>query len=66
MQMFRTFHDETKLDREKVPCALCGDPTPMVGTRRCARCWELETRIEDNLELAHKIMRRIFRGEPKP
>lgn len=51
---------------ETVPCALCGQPTLKDETRRCYRCWELESNIEKNPRLAHLILRRIFRGEPKP
>lgn len=32
-------------DRPTVPCAICGTPTPMLGTKRCDPCWELESRI---------------------
>jgi hypothetical protein len=40
---------------ETVPCELCGDPTPMTGTKRCDRCWELERRIKSDPELAKRI-----------
>lgn len=43
-------------ENETVPCELCATPTPMIGTRRCDRCWELEHRIRHNLELARKIL----------
>jgi hypothetical protein len=39
-----------------VPCGLCGVQTPMTGTERCDRCWELETRIKADPELARKIL----------
>jgi hypothetical protein len=39
-----------------VPCELCGVPTAYVGTKRCNRCWELERRIQADLELAKKIL----------
>lgn len=42
--------------RETIPCDLCATPTPMLGTRRCDRCWELERRIEADPELARKIL----------
>ena len=54
------------MPEEKVSCALCGEPTSKGGTRRCDRCWLLESRIEDNPELAHMILRRIMRGGEKP
>lgn len=39
-----------------VPCGLCSRPTTMTGTRRCDRCWELETRIRGDIDLARKIL----------
>jgi hypothetical protein len=41
---------------ETVPCGICGTATPMLGTKRCDRCWELEKRIHANPELARKIL----------
>lgn len=43
-------------DRETIPCGICGTSTPMLGTRRCDRCYELETRIRDQPELARQIL----------
>ena len=40
-------------------CRLCGTPTPMLGTKLCDRCWELEGRIEMDFALALKIVERI-------
>lgn len=45
--------------RETIPCELCGTPTHFTGTKRCDRCWELETRINRDVELAEKIIARI-------
>lgn len=42
--------------RELVPCELCGEPTPMLGVRRCYACWELEAAIMRNPEAARKIL----------
>lgn len=53
-------------DAGLVPCALCGRMTPKGGTRRCDRCWELESRIEDDPNLAMDILYRVLRGNPKP
>lgn len=39
-----------------VPCRLCSSPTPMLGTKLCDRCWELEHRIEGDVELAIKTL----------
>ena len=38
-----------------VHCGLCGEPTPMLGTRRCNRCWELERRVHADPALACKV-----------
>jgi hypothetical protein len=48
-----------------VACELCGAQTPSTGTKRCDRCWELETRILNDLELAREILRRIEGEESK-
>ena len=42
--------------KRTIPCRLCGQPTEMLGTKLCNRCWELETRITMNPELARKIL----------
>lgn len=39
-----------------VACGLCGTPTRMTGTKRCDRCWELESRIHGAPKLAAKIL----------
>lgn len=39
-----------------VPCALCGTQTFMTGTRRCDRCYELESRIKRDPDLARQIL----------
>lgn len=43
-------------EKETVPCRLCGVDTPMIGTRLCNRCWELESRISLNLKIAERII----------
>jgi hypothetical protein len=42
--------------RKTVACEICGASTPMINTKRCDRCWELERRIHDDPELARKIL----------
>ncbi len=42
-----------------IPCKLCGKPTYMLGTKRCDRCWELETRVRTDPELAKRILEEI-------
>lgn len=41
---------------DTVPCGICGDQTPMTGTKRCDRCWELERRIQRDPVIARKIL----------
>jgi len=48
---------EDDFGQEIIPCRICGTPTPMIGTRLCDRCWELEHRIESDPELATKILK---------
>lgn len=40
-----------------VPCETCGTPTPMLGTKRCTNCWEVEKRL---LEYLRSINGRKF------
>lgn len=44
-------------DPKTVPCELCGTPTPMTGTKRCDRCWELERRVYMDPELSVKVLK---------
>lgn len=39
-----------------VECELCHGPTPMVHTKRCDRCWELERRLIAAPDIARQIM----------
>lgn len=45
-----------KTPKAQVPCGLCGAATPVIHTRRCNRCWELETRIKADPVLAVTIL----------
>lgn len=47
-------------DEELVICELCGKADGFSGTRRCDRCLELEKRVEMDLELAYKVIRRLW------
>lgn len=47
---------------ESVSCELCGAATPMTGTKRCHRCWELERRVKADPELAGKILAQLEAG----
>ena len=44
------------MSQKTVPCRLCSTPTPMLGTKLCDRCWELEHRVESDVELTIKIL----------
>ena len=39
-----------------VPCAICVEPTPRTGTKRCDICWEMERLIHRRPDLARKIL----------
>jgi hypothetical protein len=45
-----------RTEADQVPCRICEKPTPMLGTRLCDWCYELETRIRRDPELACKIL----------
>jgi len=49
-----------------VPCRICGKPTPMLGTKLCDRCWELETRIRHDPEIARKILAGLYPATKEP
>lgn len=46
-----------------VACGLCGQPTPMVHTTRCDRCWELERRLVAAPDIARQILGSIGESE---
>jgi hypothetical protein len=33
------------IERDTISCETCGQPTPMLGTKRCNNCWEVERRL---------------------
>lgn len=35
---------------ETIPCKICEKPTPMLGTKLCNNCWEVERRLDDYLK----------------
>lgn len=42
-------------EEQCVPCKYCGVATHMVGTKLCDRCWELESRIRWDPDIAAQI-----------
>jgi hypothetical protein len=42
--------------QETTPCKYCGKQTPMLGTKLCDPCWELERRIYTSPEIAIQIL----------
>ena len=50
--------DPNQFDKETVPCELCDRPIrATVGNKRCDGCWELESRIANNMPLTLKILK---------
>ena len=47
---------------ETVPCIYCGQPTPMLATRLCNNCWELDRRMRADPALARKILDAVERS----
>jgi hypothetical protein len=37
-------------------CGICGEPTRSTFTKRCDRCWEVETRIQGNPTIMAAIL----------
>jgi hypothetical protein len=52
----RKSNTQIKDQIQTISCHICGLQTPMLGTKLCDRCWELESRIIANPELAKKII----------
>lgn len=48
---------------KSVACEICGEQTPMIATKRCDRCWELERRIRADPDIAWRI---LIRGIGRP
>lgn len=49
-----------KYNEELITCRICNTHlTTALGTALCDSCWELETRIRSNPELAKKIIMEI-------
>lgn len=46
-----------------VACGICGSAALRLGTKRCDRCWELETRIHLDPDIARRILDRVERKE---
>ena len=43
----------------KIPCKYCGELTSMTGTKMCDNCWEMESRMSRNIEVAEKILEKL-------
>jgi hypothetical protein len=43
-------------ERKTIPCMWCGEPTPMLGTKKCDKHWELQHRIESEPEMALRML----------
>jgi hypothetical protein len=48
--------DYDQFGQELVDCRLCTGKTPMRGTRLCDRCWELDSRVRADPEIAMYIL----------
>jgi len=49
---------------ETAPCIHCGRDTPMLASKLCDGCYELERRMRADPVLAKKILVAIERGRP--
>jgi hypothetical protein len=52
------------IDDPTVPCQICGAQTPMLATKLCDWCWELDRRLDEALRPKsprHEyVMTRVF------
>lgn len=51
---------------ETTACTLCDKQTPMLGTKLCDRCWELQSRIKSDPELARAILEEVDKTQLPP
>lgn len=42
-----------------VACELCGKPTIMLSTQRCDGCWELERRVQNDPDIALRVLAKM-------
>jgi len=49
--------------QKTVPCRWCKRPTRMLSTKRCDSCWELESRIRADIDLAINMLIELTKGE---
>lgn len=47
---------------DTIPCETCTLPTQMFGTKRCDRCYEVESRLADYLRTGDRAMIFILRA----
>lgn len=45
-----------RFKQEVIPCKTCGRSTTMLGTKQCDRCYELDSRIRSDPDLARKLL----------
>lgn len=43
----------------RVKCELCGAETTSIESKRCDRCWKLETMISWNPDIARRILDKV-------
>jgi len=48
---------------EQIPCKWCGTKTSMLGTKECDGCWELRHRIENDIDMAKKMIKALTTEE---
>lgn len=52
-------------EREMILCKTCGDLTPMLGTKLCNGCWEVESRLSSylvNKKAICFVLKAVFKG----
>lgn len=52
----KVYEQRMRDEGKTTPCKWCGEETPMIGTKSCDRCWELNTRILRSPKLAAKML----------
>lgn len=53
--LIQIWTNNNDITRSYMPCRMCGDPTPMLGTKLCNGCWEVESRLRSFLQCKNAI-----------
>lgn len=65
-EIYNRMEEATMNEEETTTCTICGNQTPMLGTKLCDPCWELQSRIEAGPDLARAILKEVDKTQLPP